>query len=246
MDAHPRLREQAGLALGAFVRARLSREGYLGLHLTLGVLVLAFAAWIFGDLAEDVVTADGLVVLDAEVADWLHAHATPLLTRVMLAVSTLHGVAAISAMSVALAAFFAWRRHRDWLLVLVLAVPGGMLLNTALKDVFERKRPHFDDPLVTLATYSFPSGHVAGSTLFYGILAAFLIWRIRSAAARVAIAIAAVLLVALVAASRMYLGAHWFSDVAAAFAESIAWLAVCLTGVNVYARRRDERGGRPG
>ena len=110
--------------------------------------------------------------------------------------------------------------------------------------MFERARPHFDDPIVTLATYSFPSGHVAGSTLFYGILAAFLIANARSGARRATIAILALLLVALVAASRMYLGAHYFSDVVAAFVESVAWLALCVTGVNVFSKRRAERVAR--
>ena len=142
------------------------------------------------------------------------------------------------ALGTALAAFFAWRRHWYWLLALILAVPGGMLLNTLLKLAFGRARPHFDDPFVILQSYSFPSGHVAGSTLFYGILAAFLIAHSRSNVQRVAIFVAALLLVTLVAASRMLLGAHFLSDVIGAFTESVAWLALCITGVSVFRRRR--------
>jgi undecaprenyl-diphosphatase len=240
MDTNERWRER----IPAFVRARFSPEGALGLHLTIGAFLLIAATWIFGDLAEDVATADSITVIDLNLANWLHAHASPISTRVMLAVSTLDGVAAVSILTIALAAFFAWRGHREWLLALVLAVPVGMLLNSVLKLVFARARPHFDDPIVTLNTYSFPSGHVAGSTLFYGILAAFLITHSRSGAQRVAIVSAAVLLVALVAFSRMYLGAHYFSDVIGAFAESVAWLALCLTGVYVLARRHAERRAR--
>ena len=244
MDAWNGQRNGSGGRMQSFVRARFSAESYLGLHLTVGVLLLMGAAWVFGGLAEDVATADRITILDLKLANWLHAHAIPALTHTMLTVSTLHGVLSISIMTLALAAFFAWRRHRDWLLALALAVPGGMLLNTVLKRVFERARPHFDDSIVTLATYSFPSGHVAGSTLFYGILAAFLIANARSGARRAAIAILALLLVALVAASRMYLGAHYFSDVVAAFVESVAWLALCVTGVNVFSKRRAERVAR--
>lgn len=224
----------------SFVRARLSAESYLGLHLTVGALLLIGAAWIFGALAEDVVTADRITVIDVQLANWLHAHATAVMTRAMLAVSALHGVLSTSVMTIALALFFAWRRQRDWLLALALAVPGGMLLNAALKNVFDRARPHFVDPIVTLGSYSFPSGHVAGSTLFYGVLAAFLIAQTRSGVRRAAIAILAVLMVALVAASRMYLGAHYLSDVLAAFFESVAWLALCITGVNIHRGWRAE------
>ena len=232
-----RTRRWMGHAQG-FARARFSAEGYLGLHLTIGALLLIAAAWAFGALAEDVATADRITVLDAELANSLHAHAGPALTRAMLIVSNLHDVVSIGVLGTALAAFFAWRRHWYWLLALSLAVPGGMLLNTLLKLAFGRARPHFDDPFVMLQSYSFPSGHVAGSTLFYGILAAFLIAHSRSNAQRVAIFVAALLLVALVAASRMLLGAHFLSDVIGAFTESVAWLALCITGVSVFRRRR--------
>lgn len=221
-----------------FLRARFSPEGTLGLHLTIGALSLIVAGWAFGALAEDVAEADRITIVDLDIANWLHAHAGPTLTRVMLAVSNLHDVVAIGLLSTALAVFFAWRRQWYWLLALVLAVPGGMVLNTFLKLAFERPRPHFDDPIVMLETYSFPSGHVAGSTLFYGILAAFLIAHARSNMQRIAIAAAALLLVAFVAASRMLLGAHYLSDVIGAFTESIAWLALCITSVTVFRRRR--------
>jgi undecaprenyl-diphosphatase len=50
-----------------------------------------------------------------------------------------------------------------------------MLLNVLMKYAFHRDRPSFDHPLLSLTTYSFHSGHAAGSTLFYGVLAAFLV-----------------------------------------------------------------------
>ena len=75
-----------------------------------------------------------------------------------------------------------------------LAMTGGMLLNVLLKHAYERARPSFDDPILTLETYSFPSGHTAGATVFYGVLAAFLVSRTsrhRWRAAMVAVAVAA-------------------------------------------------------
>lgn len=67
-------------SLCAFLRARLSSEGYLGLHVTKGVLVLMLCAFIFGHIAEDVVTVDRITILDAQVSQWFHANATPFLT----------------------------------------------------------------------------------------------------------------------------------------------------------------------
>jgi membrane-associated phospholipid phosphatase len=78
------------------------------------------------------------------------------------------------------------------------------VLNTFFKFVFARARPLFTDPLVTVISYSFPSGRVASSTLFYGFVAALLISHTSATGRRVAAVIGALLMIILVAASRMY------------------------------------------
>ncbi|MBV9890259.1 MAG: phosphatase PAP2 family protein, partial [Rhizobacter sp.] len=105
-----------------------------------------------------------------------------------------------------------------------------------LKLAFHRGRPSFDDPFVTLATYSFPSGHVAGSTIFYGLLVVAVFARTTSARWRALAVAGALLAVALVAFSRMLLGAHFLSDVIAAFAEGAAWLAIALGALAALRR----------
>ena len=126
----------------------------------------------------------------------------------------------------------------DWLFGIGLTVPLGMLLNVLMKYAFHRARPSFDDPLLALTTYSFPSGHVAGATLFYGVIAAMVISRTAAWRWRVMTVLAAITLVALVALTRVYLGVHYLSDVLAAFAEGVAWLALCLTGLHTYWEHR--------
>lgn len=205
--------------------------------LVLVALLSVGAIGVFVDLAEDVETVDHITVVDLQWANWLHAHSTPVLTQVMLVVSALHNMLSMSVLTIALAIFLKWRRERDWLLGLVLALPGGMAINTLFKFVFERARPHFIDPIVSLTSYSFPSGHVAASTLFYGFVAAFLISHTHLLVRRIAAGIGALVMVALVAASRMYLGAHFFSDVLAAFFASSAWLGLCLIGIHLTRRR---------
>ena len=219
------------------LRMRLIASNPQKCLLALVALLSAGAIGIFADLAEDVKTADHITVVDWQWASWLHAHATPALTRMMLTVSALHDMLSMSILTLLFAVFLKWRHERAWLIGLILAVPGGILLNTLFKFVFARARPHFIDPIVTLTSYSFPSGHVAGSTLFYGFLAAWLISRTGSFARRLAIVIGALLMVTLVAASRMYLGAHFFSDVLAAFFESLAWLGLCLLGIHLVRGR---------
>ena len=218
----------------AFIRARLSPDSYLGLRLTVGALVLTGFSWLFGGIAQDVVSGDPLTIVDQQIAAWFHGHAVPALTQAMLLISNLHGVAAITSYVAVVAATLAWKRRWYWLLVLGLTVPGGMLVNGLMKLAFHRSRPSFDDQVLTLASYAFPSGHVAAATLFYGFLAVLLATRCSRWSHKVLVGLCATAVVVLVALSRMYLGVHYLSDVLAAFAEGVAWLTLCLVGTRTF------------
>lgn len=221
----------------AFIRARLSPHSYLGLELTTGALVLIGASWLFGGIAEDVVHGDPLTQVDVQVAQWFHDHATPLVTQVMLVITHFHDPIVVVGAVLLLAGYLTWRRNWYWLICLSVTVPLGMLLNVLMKYSFQRVRPSFENPLLVAWSYSFPSGHVAGATLFYGVMAAMLVARIEAWRWRVMIVLTAVGLVMLVALTRMYLGVHYLSDVLAAFAEGVAWLAICFTALNSLRRR---------
>jgi len=213
----------------------------LAWRLGLGALVLVGAAWIFGAIAEDVVTSDRLTVLDGELAQWLHRHATPLLTRAMLVWTNLHSTIAVGAYTAVIALALAIERSWRRLSLVVAAVGGGLALNVLMKLAFHRARPAFDDPLLTLATYSFPSGHVAGSTIFYGLGVLWVFARTPRPLWRALALVGAALMIAVVAFSRMYLGLHYLSDVGAAFAEGIAWLTICVGALAAFWRDAPRR-----
>lgn len=225
----------------SFIEARLSPGGEFGLHLTAGMAILIVAGYVFHELAEAVMGQEAITVLDAQVAHWFNAHAVEPYTTLMLVVTHWHSVAGMSLMVAALAVYF-WRAQaRYWLLALIFSVPGGMLLNVTLKYIFQRTRPVFEDPLLTLMTYSFPSGHTTAATCFYGLLASYLVIARPGWNVRLGTVVLCTVMVLLVAFSRVYLGAHYVSDVLAAMAESIAWLAVCITAISTLRRRREGR-----
>jgi membrane-associated phospholipid phosphatase len=203
---------------GELVR-RLPHAGRLAVVLACLVLValLAFQVWTDGPVTR----------LDLRVTLWLAAHRTASLTGFMLLVSAAHENKWLLAVTLAVAVWLGWRHQ--WPQAARLAVvPAGMLLNAGLKNVFQRPRPHLQDPLVHYLTLSFPSGHAAGSTVFYGAVCAlvFARWRNRTIRA-VAVGLAA-LMVLLVAFSRVYLGAHYLSDVVAGVAVGGVCLALFL------------------
>ncbi len=186
------------------MEAKPAPESRLALRLGLGALLLVVAAWVFGAIAEDVVTGDRLTVLDTELAQALHRSATPAMTRAMLAVSKLQSTIAVGSYSALIAIALALARQWRRMTLVVVAVGGGLAVNALMKLAFHRARPVFDQPLATLSTYSFPSGHVAGSTIFYGLLVAWVFTRTRSPALRALAVAGAGVLIALVAFSRMY------------------------------------------
>jgi undecaprenyl-diphosphatase len=196
------------------------------------------AGSVFLAIAWSVSSRAPIVTFDAQVSEWLHAHATPGLTSIMLVVTHANSTVAISVYGVIFALVLARMREWYWMLTVALSIAGGLALNVLFKHAFERARPHFDHAPVALETYSFPSGHTAAATVFYGVLAAFLVSRTHDKRLRAALVIGAIAAVVLVAFTRVYLGAHYPSDVVAAAAASTAWLTLCLATVHGWVRRR--------
>jgi membrane-associated phospholipid phosphatase len=215
-------------SLFTYSEGRYASRDYQQLR-RLGLIILASAAMLFALIAENVVNGGALTIVDLEVAQWLHAHSTTLLTQCLLVITHLHDPWVLSPVAVMITLYYLWRKRWDAALALLFVVQGAMLLNLLAKQAFQRPRPTFDDPLVTLVTYSFPSGHVVSSTVFYGTLAALLISQKPAHHRAVYIFPVAFAMVILVAFSRMYLGAHYLSDVLAAFLEAVIWIALCLT-----------------
>ena len=222
------------------IRGRLSAEGYFGFQLVGGALAIVIAAAMFGAIAGNIAQGQPLTLLDAELASWFHVNAITPLTHFMLFVSNMNGIGGILLWTAAFTLVLVVKREWYWLAFLGLAVPGGMGLNTLVKLAFHRERPSFTDPLVTLSSYSFPSGHTVASTLFYGTLAAFLVPRVPLWLRGWVIA-SAIVMIALVGISRIYLGAHFLSDVLAAMAEGVVWLSLCLVALATYRHERNLR-----
>lgn len=222
---------------------RLTPGQYLGLHLTLGLAASAGCLWLFGGLAEDVLTGDPLVRFDGAVADYLHYSATPALTTFFLAVTAFGSAQAIALLGLLVAAWLAWKRRWTSLATWLAAVGGAAVLNLVLKALFARPRPIFDHPLLVESTYSFPSGHAMGSLVAYGILAYFAVLAAGSWKGRVAVVFAAALLIFLIGLSRMYLGVHYFSDVAAGYAAGGLWLSALITASETVRRAKTGKSG---
>lgn len=208
-----------------------------------GILLLAVALGLFATLAIDLLHQGTITRADAEISRWLHARMQPAFTQLMLALDDLHSNTGVALMAVIAAAVLVRRRQAAWLPVLASSVGGGLLLNVLVKHTFQRARPVWDDALLTLHTYSFPSGHTAGATVWWGFFTVLVFAHRPALHWRAATIVVAIGMVSLTALSRVYLGVHHLSDVLAAAAEGCAWLVLCFMASASPRRTHDRTDG---
>lgn len=188
-------------------------------------------------ICADLAVANPLAVPDHQIATWFHAHLSQTFVAVLRILSE-PGSSQWVGIALALGLlFFIWRRAWPAVVTMIVAVPGGMLLNELLKIAVQRHRPYLEGPFVDWSGYSFASGHTIGATLLYGQLALFLLPLMKSRHwQRLTIFLAATLVLS-VGFSRIALGAHYLSDVLAAIFFGVLWLAVCVVAGKPMRRR---------
>ena len=174
-------------------------------------LLLGFVA-----LAVGASVSDGSTLLnwDGPVERAVDSSRTGWLVTVMKAVSQLGGTRFV-VVGLAVLLLLLWRRCHSLALVLLVAVLARPVVEWSLKSLVDRPRPQLN-PMVGTAGQSFPSGHVMAAVALWGLLPPvvalfthrrFLWWCSVLLSAAV---------IALVAVSRVQLGAHWLSDVVGA------------------------------
>jgi membrane-associated phospholipid phosphatase len=214
--------------------ASISPKTYLALHLAVGIAVAALGFWAFAGLIDGVLENAAFVHWDISAAAWVHARTTPLGSRIFDVITQLGSPTAMIVLG-AVGAFVLWRKHKHTLLIAwTAAFSGGALVDFVVKESVRRARPAFGNAYLHGHTYSFPSGHSMGSAVGYGMLVymSVLAWPAGSRARRSAIA-AGILFVVAVGVSRIYLGVHYPSDVIGGYVAGAAWLAVCISGVEI-------------
>jgi len=174
---------------------------------------------------------------DHEVAGWFHAHLTRTFVSVLRAFTEFGSSEWIGVVLFFMVLYFVWKKYWPSLVTLVVAVPGGMLLNEWMKTAVHRQRPFLHGWFVDWSGYSFASGHTIGATLLYGQLALFILPVLKARHWRRLTVASAALLIALVGFSRIALGAHFLTDVLGAIVFGIFWLAFCLFATKPMRRR---------
>ena len=176
---------------------------------------------------------------DEAVLSWVHDHIPPAFGRFLLLVYQASGVHVTAVLVLAVLGFLTLRRLWAELTCLMIGTGGILLIvDRWLKPLFDRRRPS-DRLLEDISGRSFPSGHAAGSVVFY-FLACILISAHYPQLRRPLFLVSACW-VALVWLSTLYCRAHWLTDIAAGAGLGFVWLSFCLAGFNVWEARSGRR-----
>jgi membrane-associated phospholipid phosphatase len=190
-------------------------------------LVGALSLLIFLALSIVVLRQLPLLRFDTSVSIFLQQYTTRPGMRAMRMVSRLADPG-VPLLGIAGAALLALRRRWADLTLWIVALGGGLFINSWLKDFFDGKRPGWADPLHMGHGWQFPSGHVLGAVVGYGLVLLLLWHRLGRTWPRVAFILGLAALLLLIGFSRLYVRDHYLGDVLAGYAVGLSWLAFCV------------------
>ena len=181
---------------------------------------------------------------DQTVLDWIVPRRTPWLTDVVTAITHLGDTVVAVAITTVVTVLLLVRRRPVEAVTVAGAMIGGYLLMSGSKLVFARPRPPLPVRLVDEATYSFPSGHAMMSMVLVCVLG---FAAVRVLGARLPLLAAGLALWTIaIGLSRVYLAAHWATDVLAGWTVGALWAALWIVGVDRIVRWRTNNSGDSG
>ncbi len=146
------------------------------------------------------------------------------LVQLLLWVQTAFATLPMTVATIVAAVVLAIRKHRRAAGWTVLVMSGAALTTTLLKRIFDRARPVWEDPIQTLDSFSFPSGHSSGIASAAGVAIVLTTLFVRRRNQRRLLMTGALTLVVVVGADRLLLGVHNLSDVLAGYAVGAFWV----------------------
>ena len=226
-----------------FLLGRITPGSGLGIELTTALAVTAVGSYAFALTAVDVVDGSykGPTRLDNRMADFVDKVRTDVGVDLAKIVTDLGSFTVVAGLVVIAMALLAWRRRPYELSVLLFGqafVYAGVHIG---KDAVDRPRP--EGSLIDAAGSAFPSGHAAYSTT-YVVLAIIAARVLPGIASQAAVVVSSVVLAAAIGATRVYLGAHYYSDVVAGWALGAFMFGLCATVALIVSYVRQNANGR--
>ncbi|MFZ2655223.1 MAG: LssY C-terminal domain-containing protein [Victivallales bacterium] len=216
-----------------FIGRRFARNVFSGLPLTLLILTVISFIVLFVILADGILDADPVTDLDQRVALFLVFFRDAFLVKSFIWISLLGNINVVHAVSLSfIASMLLWNRKRMiWPFLGMIAVCEAVAW--FIREGFTRPRPTGVIPAYIEKAHSFPSEHSSLAVLLYGFICYFLVRILLRERPRLCIwtIFMTLLLVAMIGLSRLYLGAHYISDVIGGYLIG----GICLiTGISLF------------
>jgi undecaprenyl-diphosphatase len=178
---------------------------------------------------------------DQQIANLFYSWRSPMLTEIMIFVTNLGSTLMIVALGL-VTFWLVWKRYsrkEAWRFLMILA--GGAIMNNLLKEIIKRPRPLLTSPLIDETSFSFPSGHTMNATILYLLIVFYMFRFLKRYKFKWFYIVGLICLVVLIGLSRIYLGVHYPSDVAAGFLAGIFWLLTVVLLEKMMALAKGRR-----
>lgn len=175
--------------------------------------------------------------MDSEVLVWMVEHRVAWLTSVFWVITTLGNTVSMFIWSIAGCALLLRFGRRPEAVMVAAAMLTGWGAMSLSKLMFARERPPIPERLVEISSHSFPSGHAMMSALLATVAIAVMVRSPVPWLRRPAVLAVPVVLSLAIGFSRIYLAAHWTTDVLAGWVFGALWGLLWIYGVKLISAR---------
>jgi undecaprenyl-diphosphatase len=179
--------------------------------------------------------------LDQAAIAFVSSVRSPWLTSAAIEVTALGTPTVLGALVIVAAVALRLSRDRLGAILLGACAAGAIGWTSLLKNLIERERPPLAVRLVGTSGFSYPSGHSLASASVLAALALIVARHVTWRAQQILTFVVTGIAIVAVALSRVYLGVHYLSDVAAGTSFGLAWAFVSVAVLSAMHGRRTKQ-----
>lgn len=199
--------------------------------------------YLFTELAEEMLESE-VKRFDGSIIQFFYNIKTDTMDWILFVFTELGSLWFLTIFSIMVVSVLWFKKEDKWsIFFFIIGIGGGGFLTKLLKFYYGRERPSIDESIDAIG-YSFPSGHSMGSLIFYGFLSYFLFRSSIRKRWKWAAVFVCGGIIFLIGISRIYLGAHYPSDVIAGYLAGSIWLILCILALE-YVKWRSASSIKP-